>query len=86
MCGSPVPPAHGGQWAEHGGAQVPHVGKQDRQGGQLCLESSLFVSHLSSISIFGDNSGRFALVLSGGFSATSHVGNGRRKGTSAGER
>lgn len=42
------------------------VGKEDRQGGQPSLESSLFVSSLSSTSIFGDNSGHFALALLGG--------------------
>lgn len=54
--------------------------------GNCAWDHHCFVSSLSSTTVFGDISGHFALVLLGGFSASSHVGSLGKKETSVGER
>lgn len=54
--------------------------------GSCDWDHQCFASSLSSTTVFGDIGGHFALVLLGGFSASSHVESLGKKETLAGER
>lgn len=89
VCGRPVSPAHRGWWAGRGEAQVPQRSGPRRRTdrvGSCDWDHQCFASSLSSTTVFGDIGGHFALVLLGGFSASSHVESLGKKETLAGER